>query len=628
MAEESSSKSLRLSDEGLRILKEREGGFYAKPYPDSGGLAIGYGMQTWKGKKVTPDLRITQQEADEEIRRQADQQYGAIVRNALTVPVSQSQYDALVSLAYNSPKAAIGLANKLNAGKILTEADFKASGTVEGQKHPALQSRRKQEYEQFSSVSPNGDEKAFRDWYGRMAKQYDLASDPDDPESFYDYRAAFRAGARPDASGHWPSDFKRVGHPNEIVGGFNTRTGERVAGTKRASESELVRMGWDADTAKQLAALPEPQYNLVMHGQEKAPDTPSGDPLFVLLNGSELATAQKRGVWDLYQAAKNPDDLAARLKDLQIPNGIKRDLWNLKADEMQSTASKPSVPSEPYVLQPSTSQSSDRWKNFDPYGLNAWEKGEGPMPMLIPGEAASATAALAKASAQKGLSVAQRAASAVGEVAVPVLKYEAVKGALQAIGVPWYVADATAYMITGRRGGKGAAAAEGEATAAAKASEAATATKPAAAAEELTPLGFPKPTEKPLTPLELTRKLRAEHQAKMAAEAAKAAPAEPVAPASTPRGPLGTPSFAQEVKKFSKSAVEETAKQGKPLLTTTEVSRGMKLMRDDGLTAEEALKRILAERSLPKAWRGLPSDEEMKRVVTQTNQTGRMTRPQ
>ena len=101
------------------------------------------------------------------------------------------------------------------------------------------------------------DEKAFRDWYRRMAQRHGLASDPDDPESFYDYRAAFRADAKPDASGHWPSTFKRAGHPNEVVGGFNTRTGERVSGTKRSSESELVRLGWDAATAKRLAAMPE-----------------------------------------------------------------------------------------------------------------------------------------------------------------------------------------------------------------------------------------------------------------------------------------------------------------------------------------------------------------------------------
>lgn len=103
------------------------------------------------------------------------------------------------------------------------------------------------------------DEGAFRSWYADKAKQYGLNPNPDDPEQFYDYRAAFRAGAKPDASKHWPSQFKRAGHPNEVVGGFNTRTGERVPGTKRASEAELVKSGWDSDTAKRLAQMPEPK---------------------------------------------------------------------------------------------------------------------------------------------------------------------------------------------------------------------------------------------------------------------------------------------------------------------------------------------------------------------------------
>jgi hypothetical protein len=105
---------------------------------------------------------------------------------------------------------------------------------------------------------PASDEPAFRRWYASMAQRYGLHSDPDGPEQLYDYRAAFRAGAEPDASGHWPSAFKQPGHPNEVVGGFNTRTGERVPGTARATEAELVQLGWEPETAAQLARTPEP----------------------------------------------------------------------------------------------------------------------------------------------------------------------------------------------------------------------------------------------------------------------------------------------------------------------------------------------------------------------------------
>lgn len=104
------------------------------------------------------------------------------------------------------------------------------------------------------ALSP-AEEQQFQQWV--KANQI---TDADSPESFYDYRAAFKAGAKRDASGHWPSDFKKPGHPNEIVGGFNTRTGERVPGTPRAKNAaELVRLGWDSATAERLAASPEPR---------------------------------------------------------------------------------------------------------------------------------------------------------------------------------------------------------------------------------------------------------------------------------------------------------------------------------------------------------------------------------
>jgi hypothetical protein len=72
------------------------------------------------------------------------------------------------------------------------------------------------------------DEGAFRRWYGGHATRLGLNPDPDDPQHFYDYRAAFQAGAGPDETGHWPSQFKREGHPRMVVDGVNTKTGERV----------------------------------------------------------------------------------------------------------------------------------------------------------------------------------------------------------------------------------------------------------------------------------------------------------------------------------------------------------------------------------------------------------------
>ena len=114
---------------------------------------------------------------------------------------------------------------------------------------------------------PDKQEAAFRQWYRQAAQRYGLSPDPDAPDQFYDYRAAFKAGVKPDTSGHWPSAFKKAGHPNEVVGGFNTRTGERVPGTPRANVQELISMGWEPATAQRLAQTPEPIPQNIPLGQ-------------------------------------------------------------------------------------------------------------------------------------------------------------------------------------------------------------------------------------------------------------------------------------------------------------------------------------------------------------------------
>jgi hypothetical protein len=67
---------------------------------------------------------------------------------------------------------------------------------------------------------------AFDEWYAKHAARLGLNPDPYDPQHYYDYRAAFAAGAEPDDNGHWPSKFKLEGHPNLIVDGIDTRTGK------------------------------------------------------------------------------------------------------------------------------------------------------------------------------------------------------------------------------------------------------------------------------------------------------------------------------------------------------------------------------------------------------------------
>jgi hypothetical protein len=72
------------------------------------------------------------------------------------------------------------------------------------------------------------DEGAFRSWYAGHANRWGLNPNPDDPKHFYDYRSAYKAGASPDDTGHWPSDFKLEGHPRMYVKGVNTKTGRTM----------------------------------------------------------------------------------------------------------------------------------------------------------------------------------------------------------------------------------------------------------------------------------------------------------------------------------------------------------------------------------------------------------------
>ena len=89
-------------------------------------------------------------------------------------------------------------------------------------------------------------EREFQNWL------QDNDIDPRELE-VYDFRQAMMAGAKRDESGHWPSDFKYETHPDIVVGGFHTKTGQRVPTAPLAgSVDELIRLGWEPKTARQL----------------------------------------------------------------------------------------------------------------------------------------------------------------------------------------------------------------------------------------------------------------------------------------------------------------------------------------------------------------------------------------
>jgi hypothetical protein len=320
------------------------------------------------------------------------------------------------------------------------------------------------------------------------------------------------------------------------------------------------------------------------------------DGLQAVLDASKLSKAQRAGLWDLYQAAKNEDDLDARLKSLDIPKDIKADLWDLKHSASSASAPNPE-PTKPVVSEGYWEDRGIAGKVWHPAsGVKERARADNQVLGMPPELAALGAGAVGRAVVAPGLNAAGRVAAgavAAAGQAAPILKYEVAHQGLKAIGVPEPLATAGAVLVGGyKRGGAIKEAAKEVAPAA------------EAVAVETTPMGFPK-AEPPMTPLEVTRKLRAEHQAKNI---------PPFSPATTLKA---------EIQSFAKQASETVGNKTK--LTASETALGFKLMRR-GLSADETMELLRVRRSLPEAWRKLPTDEEVEAIVTRANQTGRMTR--
>jgi lysozyme len=94
---------MKTSQKGIHLIVSFEG-FSAKPYLDSAGIpTIGYGNTYYPGgKKVTmEDPAITKEQAVE-LFAAVLPTYEKIVNSKVRVPLTQNQFDALVSHAYNT----------------------------------------------------------------------------------------------------------------------------------------------------------------------------------------------------------------------------------------------------------------------------------------------------------------------------------------------------------------------------------------------------------------------------------------------------------------------------------------------------------------------------------------------
>lgn len=112
-----------LNQESIDHIKRWEG-FEPEAYPDPGSrdgkpVTIGYGTTRIDGKPIALGTRITEEQAEEYLRRDLTHAAGAVER-AVEVPLTDNQYGALVSFAYNVGVGAFRsstLLRKLNAGQ-------------------------------------------------------------------------------------------------------------------------------------------------------------------------------------------------------------------------------------------------------------------------------------------------------------------------------------------------------------------------------------------------------------------------------------------------------------------------------------------------------------------------------
>lgn len=117
---------MRLSYAGLAAIKRHEG-LRLAAYQDVAGVwTIGYGTTYYRnGDKVRPGDAITADEAEALLRDQLED-YADSVRTLVQVPLSQAQFDALVSWTYNLGAGALRdstMLKRLNAGDYAGAAD-------------------------------------------------------------------------------------------------------------------------------------------------------------------------------------------------------------------------------------------------------------------------------------------------------------------------------------------------------------------------------------------------------------------------------------------------------------------------------------------------------------------------
>jgi len=117
-------QGLQVSENGKKLVRDAEG-FFSKPYNDPAGHAtIGYGHLLHRGNVTAADRAQWGSLSEPQARKLLDKdinEVAAQVKSLVKVPVTQGQFDALVSFGFNlgTGKGGLGdstLLKKLNAG--------------------------------------------------------------------------------------------------------------------------------------------------------------------------------------------------------------------------------------------------------------------------------------------------------------------------------------------------------------------------------------------------------------------------------------------------------------------------------------------------------------------------------
>ena len=142
--------AMSISTRGLELIKKFEG-FRATPYICPGGkLSIGYGNTIKEGEYT----KISKEQA-ESLLRSTVSSFEKAIKKAVKVPLTQNQYDSLVSLAYNIGSGAFSkstLVNILNTGDYRGAAnEFNSWVKSNGKILSGLQRRREEEKSLFLS---------------------------------------------------------------------------------------------------------------------------------------------------------------------------------------------------------------------------------------------------------------------------------------------------------------------------------------------------------------------------------------------------------------------------------------------------------------------------------------------